>query len=145
MIKKVVIVVSAILALVVLVRLVRPERHVARAGEQSQTQTAATPEALDRLLAPVALYPDQLLAQILICAQNPGNVDALQLWLGKNQSLQSSAPQGGLTKQGFEPSFVTLALFPQVVKKMADQLDWTTNLGVAFTAGRPGVFARIQR
>jgi hypothetical protein len=72
MIKKVVIVVSAILALVVLVRSVLPERHVARAGEPPQTQTAATPEALDRLLAPVALYPDQLLGQILICAQNPG-------------------------------------------------------------------------
>jgi Protein of unknown function (DUF3300) len=145
MIKKVVIVVSAILALVVLVRLVRPERHVARAGEQLQTQTAATPEALDRLLAPVALYPDQLLAQILICAQNPGNVDALQLWLGKNQSLKGSELQDALTKQGFEPSFVTLALFPQVVKMMADELDWTTNLGVAFTADRPAVFASIQR
>ena len=145
MIKKVVIVVSAILALVVLVRLVRPERHVARAGEQSQTQTAATPEALDRLLAPVALYPDQLLAQMLICAQNPGNVDALQLWLGKNPSLKGSELQDALTKQGFEPSFVTLALFPQVVKMMADQLDWTTNLGVAFTSDRPAVFASIQR
>ena len=145
MIKKILIVVSAILALVVLVRLVRPERHVARAGEQSQTQTAATPEALDRLLAPVALYPDQLLAQILICAQNPGNVDALQLWLGKNQSLKGSELQDALTKQGFEPSFVTLALFPQVVKMMADQLDWTTNLGVSFTADRPAVFASIQR
>jgi uncharacterized membrane protein YgcG len=144
MIKKVVIVVSAILALVVLVRLLRPERHVARAGEQ-QTQTAASPEALDRLLAPVALYPDQLLAQILICAQNPGNVDALQLWLGKNPSFKGSELQDALTKQGFEPSFVTLALFPQVVKMMADQLDWTTNLGVAFTSDRPAVFASIQR
>ena len=143
--KKIVIVVSAILALVVLVRLVRPERHVARAVEPQQTQTAATPEALDRLLAPVALYPDQLLAHILICAQNPGNVDALHLWLGKNPSLKGSALQDALTTQGFEPSFVTLALFPQVVKMMADPLDWTTDLGVAFTSDRSAVFASIQR
>jgi len=139
MIKKVAIVVTAIIALVVLVRLVLPERHVARAGEP------AAPEALDRLLAPVALYPDQLLAQILICAQNPGSVDALHLWLGKNQSLKGSALQDALTNQGFEPSFVTLAVFPQVVKTMADQLDWTTSLGVAFTSDRPAVFASIQR
>ena len=145
MIKKVAIAVSALLVLVVLVRVVRPERHVARAGEAPQTQTAAAPEALDRLLAPVALYPDQLLAQILICAQNPGSVDALHLWLGKNQTLKGSALQDALTNQGFEPSFVTLAVFPQVVKMMADQLDWTTNLGVAFTSDRPAVFASIQR
>jgi len=117
---------------------------VARAGEP-QTQTAAASETLDRLLAPIALYPDQLLAQILICAQNPGSVDALHLWLGKNQSLKGSALQDALTNQGFEPSFVTLSLFPQVVKTMADQLDWTTNLGVAFTSDRPAVFASIQR
>ena len=96
-------------------------------------------------MAPVALYPDQLLGQILICAQNPGNVDALHLWLGKNQTLKGSELQDAVTNQGFEPSFVTLALFPQVVKMMADQLDWTTNLGVAFTSDRPAVFASIQR
>jgi hypothetical protein len=50
-------------------------------------------------------------------------VDALHLWLGKNQSLKGSALQDALTNQGFEPSFVTLSLFPQVVKTMADQLD----------------------
>jgi hypothetical protein len=82
---------------------------------------------------------------MLICAQNPGNVDALQLWLGKNPSIKGSELQDALTKEGFEPSFVTLAVFPQVVKMMADQLDWTTNLGVAFTADRPAVFASIQR
>ena len=145
MTKKVVIVVGALLALVLLVRLALPERHVANAGVSPQTGAAATPEELDRLLAPVALYPDQLLGQILICAQNPGNVDALNLWLGKNQTLKGSELQDAVANQGFEPSFVTLALFPQVVKMMADQLDWTTNLGVAFTSDRSAVFASIQR
>ena len=118
---------------------------MANAGVSPQTRTAATPEELDRLLAPVALYPDQLLGQILICAQNPGNVDALNLWMGKNQTLKGSELQDAVANQGFEPSFVTLALFPQVVKMMADQLDWTTNLGVAFTSDRSAVFASIQR
>ena len=145
MTKKIVSVAGALLALVVLVRLALPERHVANAGGAPQGQGNAAPEDLDRLLAPVALYPDQLLAQILICAQNPGNVDALSLWLGKNQALKGSELQDAVVKQGFEPSFVTLAVFPQVVKMMADQLDWTTNLGVAFTSDRSAVFASIQR
>ena len=142
--KKILIVVGALLALVLLVRLALPERHVARAVMSPQTP-AATAEELDRLLAPVALYPDQLLSQILICAQNPGNVDALHLWMGKNQTLKGSELQDGAVNQGFEPSFVTLVLFPQVVKMMADQLDWTTNLGVAFTSDRSSVFVSIQR
>ena len=61
MMKKVVMVVGALVVLVVLVRLVVPEWHVAIAGPPPQTGAAATPEELDRLLAPVALYPDQLL------------------------------------------------------------------------------------
>src|SRR5688572_27195866 len=141
MTKKVVLVVGALLALLVLVRLTLPERHVARGS----TQTPETPEELDRLLAPVALYPDQLLGQMLISAQNPGDVDALNLWLGKNPTLKGSELQDALTNQGFEANLVTLALFPQVVKMMADQLDWTTDLGVAFTSNRSAVFASIQR
>jgi hypothetical protein len=145
MMKMVVIVLGALLALVVMVRLALPERHVAHAGMSPQTGAAAPPEELDRLLAPIALYPDQLLGQILICAQNPGNVDALNLWLGKNQTVKGSELQDAVANLGFEPSFVSLALFPQVVKMMADQLDWTANLGVMFTSDRSAVFASIQR
>ena len=108
-------------------------------------QAAMSADALDRLLAPIALYPDQLLAQMLMSAQNPGNVEALRLWLDKNQSLKGTDLQDAAAKQGFEPSLVVLVLFPQVVKMMSDQLDWTTNLGVAFTANRSAVFASIQR
>ena len=123
----------------------RPTRTVLHARAPQQPTAAVTPNDLDSLLAPVALYPDQLLGQILICAQNPGNVDALNLWLGKNQNLKGSELQDAVLKQGFDASYVALALFPQVVKMMADQLDWTTNLGVAFTSNRSAVFASIQR
>ena len=145
MMKKVVIVVGTLVALVLMVRLALPERHVANAGSSPQSPTAAAPEQLDRWLAPIALYPDQLLGQMLICAQNPGSVYALNVWLGKNQTLKGSELQDALSNQKFEPSYVTLALFPQVVKTMADQLEWTTNLGVAFTSNRSAVFASIQR
>jgi hypothetical protein len=123
----------------------RPERALVHARLAPISQAVPTPDELDRLLAPVALYPDQLLGQILICAQNPGNVEALNLWLGKNQTLKGSDLQDAVANAGFEPSFVTLALFPQVVKMMSDQLDWTTNLGVAFTSDRSAVFDSVQR
>jgi len=143
--KKLVVIVGTILVLVLIVRMFWPTRHVAHAGESSQAGAAMTPEALDRLLARVALYPDQLLAQMLMSAQNPGNVDALNLWLGKNPNLKGSELQDAAAKQGFDPSIVALAIFPQVVKMMADDLDWTTNLGVAFTSNRSGVFESVQR
>jgi Skp family chaperone for outer membrane proteins len=143
--KNIVIVSGAVLALLLLVRVTLPARHVAHAGASPQAGAAATPEAIDRLTAPIALYPDQLLGQILICAQNPGTVDTLHLWLGKNATLKGTELQDAAAKQGFDPSCVALVLFPQVVKTMADQLDWTTDLGVAFTADRSAVFASIQR
>ena len=110
----------------------------------SAAKSATTVDALDRLLAPIALYPDQLLAQMLLCASNPGKVAALGEWLA-SQTLKGTELQDAATKSGFEPSFVALVLFPQVVNAMAGDLDWTTRLGQAFTADRSAVFASIQR
>ena len=106
--------------------------------------TAATAAALDQLLAPIALYPDALLAQMLLSASNPGKVAALAEWLA-SQTLKGTELQDAATKSGFEPSLVALVLFPQVVNAMAGDLAWTTRLGEAFTADRSAVFDSIQR
>jgi hypothetical protein len=116
------------------------QKPAAAAGEP-----ALTADALDRLLAPIALYPDQLLAQMLLCASNPGKVAALQEWLASNQTLKGSDLQDAATKSGFEPSFVALVLFPQVVDAMAGNLESTSGLGQAFAADRTAVFESIQR
>jgi len=100
---------------------------------------------LDRLLAPIALYPDQLLAQILLCAQNPGKVAALHEWMASNQALKGTELQDAATKANFGPSFVALVLFPQVIDSMAGDLEWTKQIGQAFTADKSAVFASIQR
>jgi hypothetical protein len=105
---------------------------------------AASPAELDRLLAPIALYPDQLLGQILLCSQNPGKLGALTEWLA-GQSLKGSALQDAAVKSGFEPHFVALVVFPDVINGMASSLDRTTRVGQAFTADRSAVFASIQR
>ena len=81
---------------------------------------------------------------MLLCAANPGKVAALSEWLA-SQTLKGTELQDAATKSGFEPSFVALVLFPQVVTTMAKELDWTTQLGQAFTANRSAVFASIQR
>jgi hypothetical protein len=120
----------------------------AQAAQTKSSKSAnAVPPAgeLDKLLAPVALYPDQLLAQILLCASNPGKVAALDEWLRSHESLKGTGLQDAAAQSGFEDSFVALALFPDVVSMMAQQANWTTRLGQAFEADRSAVFASIQR
>ena len=118
------------------------------AAQQAQSKSAtgsARSIDLDQLLAPVALYPDQLLAQILLCAADPPKVTELNKWLAANKTLKGTELQDAATVDGFEPSFVALALFPQVVTYMAERLDWTTQLGKAFAANKAAVFDTIQR
>jgi hypothetical protein len=127
-----------------------PDASAARDQSSSQTKKAAPakpapkPEELDKLFAPVALYPDPLLAQMLMSAENPGKVAALNEWLA-SQTAKGTELQDAATTSGFGPSYVALVLFPDVVQKMTTQFDWTTKVGQAFTADRSAVFASIQR
>jgi hypothetical protein len=103
------------------------------------------PDYLDKLLAPVALYPDQLLAQVLLCAGDSRKVGELAAWLKKNAQLKGSDLQKAAQSAGFEPSFIALAPFPQVVDLMAGNLTWTSQLGGAFAVDKGAVFDSIQR
>ena len=117
-------------------------------GDAAKTQfgqASQTPKDLDSALAPIALYPDSLLAQILMCAQDPGSVAKLDEWLKANASLKGTAVQDAAVVAGFEPSFVALAIFPQVVASMAGKLQHTTLVGQLFTSDRSAVFASIQK
>ena len=114
------------------------------AGAKTST-TALKPEELDQLLAPIALYPDALLGNVLMCASNPGKVGALEEWLRSHGSLAGTALQDAAKAAGFEESFVAIVLFPDVVTAMATRAEWTAALGRAFTADRSAVFASIQR
>ena len=109
------------------------------------TKAAPSAAELDRLLAPIALYPDQLLAQMLMCAANPSKVAALSEWLASNQSQKGTELQNAATKAGFDPEFVAMVLFPDVVNTMASRIEWTTQLGSAFASHRSAVFDSIQR
>jgi hypothetical protein len=117
----------------------------AQSAAASQTKTQPVPKDIDGLLAPIALYPDQLLAQMLLCSTDPDSVRRLHEWLKTNQALKGSELQDAAVVADFEPSFVALAVFPQVVQTMAERLDWTTLVGQAFTADRSAVFDSIQK
>jgi uncharacterized membrane protein YgcG len=122
-----------------------PLPGTARAAPQAQGGAALDPTYLDKLLAPVALYPDQLLAQMLLCSSNARKVGELSAWLKQKPALKGSELQKAAEQAGFEPSFVALVPFPQVVDYMAGNLTWTSQLGGAFATDRGAVFDAIQR
>jgi len=111
---------------------------------QAQTQQYPT-GTLDQMLAPIALYPDSLLAQILMSAGDPPKVTELNKWMKSNQKLKGTQLQDEAVKAGFDASFVALVLFPQVVTTMAEQIAWTTKLGQAFASDKSAVFDSIQK
>jgi Spy/CpxP family protein refolding chaperone len=80
-----------------------------------------------------------------MCAQDPGSVAKLDEWLKANSTLKGTEVQDAALVAGFEPSFVALAIFPQVIASMAAKLQHTTLVGQLFTADRSAVFASIQK
>jgi hypothetical protein len=111
----------------------------------AETPTSWTPEALEELLAPIALYPDAMLSQVLIASTNPQEVLDAGNWLLQNQNLTGKALDEAGTKVGFTPPILALIQFPETVDMMCMQMDWTTELGQAFIADQPGVLDAVQR
>ncbi|MCI0350552.1 MAG: DUF3300 domain-containing protein [Acidobacteriales bacterium] len=117
-------------------------------GETSQAGSQSAPVqqlSVDDLVAPIALYPDQLLAQVLAVAVNPQEVLDLGNWLLQNQNLQGDAATNAAKQAGFSPSAQYLAMFPQVVDNMCQQMNWTRQLGEAFKSNQAAVMQAVQR
>jgi len=121
---------------------------------QSQEQPATSgeeevvkmpPDQLDSLVAPIALYPDPMLAQVLAASTYPLELIQLQQWLAKNKDLKDKELVDAVSKQPWDPSIQGLAALPDVVKRLADDIQWTTELGNAFLAQQSDVMDAIQR
>jgi hypothetical protein len=93
----------------------------------------------------VALYPDQLLAQLLMAATTPARVVEVDKWLKTKPPFTGTALQDAAKQKGFEPPLVLLVLFPQVVDFMTVNIDWTTEVGQAFSADRTAMLDSVQR
>jgi hypothetical protein len=101
-------------------------------------------EELDQMLAPIALYPDSLLAQILMAATYPLEVVQADRWARANKNLPPEARNDALDRQSWDPSVKALVPFPDVLAMMSEKLDWTQRVGDAFLAQEADVMATIQ-
>ena len=121
--------------------LVSPQPVAAKAGEDRRTQPQ-----LEQLLAPIALYPDALLAQMLMAATYPLEVVQAQRWFGRgnNASLKGDALAQALQAQPWDASVKSLIPFPDVLKMMNDQLEWTQQVGDAVLAQQRDVLNTLQ-
>jgi hypothetical protein len=112
---------------------------------QAQATPVPSPQQLDQLLAPIALYPDSLLAQITTASTNPQEILDVDNWLAQNQNMPLSQLTGAAQQQGFDPAFIALVGFPQVLEMMAENIDDYAAIGAAVSANQGEVSASIQR
>ena len=103
------------------------------------------PPALDAMLAPVALYPDPLLSQVLMAATYPREVGDAAQWLRDNPGLSGDAAVRGADGWDWDPSVRSLLAFPTVLQTLADHPSWTADLGEAFLVQREDVMDAIQQ
>jgi uncharacterized membrane protein YgcG len=126
----------------------------AQAPAQQPSQPAAAPSAeaktfsqaeLEQLVAPIALYPDPLLAQALMASTYPIEVVLAERWVAANPGIKGAALEDALQNQPWDPAVKSLTVFPQVLQMMSQKLDWTQKLGDAFLAQEKDVMASVQQ
>ncbi len=116
-----------------------------QAVAQSSDAAPIPSDQLDSLVAPIALYPDPLLAQMLAASTYPLELMQLQQWLTKNPGLKDQALADAVARQPWDPTVQAMAAFPDVVKRLTDDIQWTTDLGNAFLAQQSDVMNAVQR
>ncbi len=113
---------------------------------QEQDAPKIPNDQLDSLVAPIALYPDPLLSQVLVASTYPLEIVQLQQWLEtKGSVMNEKAVTEAVQKQDWDPSIQAMAVLPDVVKRMAENIKWTSDLGNAFLAQQGDVMDAVQR
>jgi hypothetical protein len=102
-------------------------------------------EQLNTLVAPVALYPDALLSQVLVASTYPLEIVELGQWLERNSNLQGPKLVDAARQQKWDPSIQALVVFPDVIKRLNADIRWTTDLGNAFLSQQADVMNAVQR
>src|SRR3954452_17118221 len=114
-------------------------------AQADAAQSLLKPEQLDRLAAPIALYPDALLANVLAASTYPLEVVQAERWVNGHKNLKGDALKKEVDKQGWDDSVKALAATPEVLAMMSDKLDWTKSLGDAVLAQQSDVMDAVQR
>jgi hypothetical protein len=110
-----------------------------------QSQQMLKPEELDQLVAPIALYPDALLAEVLMSSTYPLEIVQADRWVTENKNLKGDALKAAVDKQSWDDSVKSLIATPSVLAMMSAKLDWTQKLGDAVLAQQPDVMDAVQR
>src|SRR5438105_723466 len=127
--------------------------HATAALNQPNQANPANPAAahytrqqIDQMVAPIALYPDQLLAQVMMAATYPQQIVEAAEWLKdpNNTQLKGDALVAALQPLPWDPSVKALVAFPQIIAMMNDHVEWTQALGVAFATQQAEVMTRVQ-
>jgi len=114
-------------------------------GAGAATEAAPkTASELQALVAPIALYPDALVAQVLSASTFPDQVAQVQQWLNDNKSLTGNALMQEVSRQSWDPSVKALTAFPSVIDNMAKNLAWTSSLGEAYHNQPKDVMGAVQ-
>lgn len=111
----------------------------------AQSSSLLKAEELDQLVAPIALYPDTLLSQVLIASTYPLELVEAERWVGQNKGLKGDALKKAADAKKWDDSVKSLTAVPDVLAMMSDKLDWTQKLGDAVLAQQPDVMDAIQR
>jgi len=114
-------------------------------GTAGPPRQQLSPRQLDSLVAPVALYPDRLLGQILVAATYPMEIAEADQWLQQHRELQGAQLMDAARQQTWDPSVQALVVFPDVLDRLASDIRWTTDLGNAFLAQQADVMNTVQR
>src|SRR5262249_24064426 len=122
-----------------------PQAQSSTSQASQDDQQLLKPEQLDALLAPIALFPDALLSEILMASTYPLEVIEAERWFTANKNLKDDARKEAVGKQSWDDSVKSLVATPSVLDMMSDKLDWTQKLGDEVLAQQPDVMDAIQR
>ena len=114
-------------------------------SQQGPSQETLAPDQLDSLVAPIALYPDPILSQVLVASTYPLEIVEAARWLGQNSSLQGKALVDAAAKQSWDASVQALVVLPDLLRRLNQEISWTLDLGNAFLAQQQGVMEAVQR
>ena len=118
--------------------------YAPRLGKQAPAERTFSQEQLEQILAPIALHPDALLAQILMAATYPLEIVQAARWVSANPHVTGEALEAEMANQPWDPSVKSLTAVPEILQQMNDKLDWTQKLGDAFLAQKEDVMATVQ-
>ena len=122
-----------------------PSQQMPGGAAQGQPQQLLNPDQLDSLVAPIALYPDPILSQLLVASTYPLEIVEAARWLNQNSSLQGNALVDSAAKQTWDASVQALVVFPDLLKRLNQEITWTSDLGNIFLAQQEGVMDAVQR